>query len=263
MSLDLDFYAQVVRDALSLGCDLALKSQPEDVQEKGDRDMVTEVDLRIEREIKAMLATQTPGVDFLGEEGGRAYHQEENDLMWTLDPIDGTANYVHGVPLNAISLALVFEGNAVVSGVGLPFLGKHYSALKGGGAYANGARIAVSSTDSLSKAMVAIGDYAVGNNPDRKNARRLALTASLASRAERVRMFGSAAIDLVWLAEGRIDAAVILANHPWDTAAGVLIAREAGALVVDASGAEHSLNSRETIAVTPAIADQLLAIVPA
>ncbi|MFE7743375.1 inositol monophosphatase family protein [Nocardia sp. NPDC057455] len=92
---------------------------------------------------------------------------------------------------------------------------------------------------------------------------RIALTAALAATVERVRMFGSAALDLVWVAEGRTDACVMLSNKPWDTAAGVLIAREAGALVLDSTSRRHSLESPDTIAASPAIADQLMAVVEA
>ena len=114
-----------------------------------------------------------------------------------------------------------------------------------------------SRTGSLTEAIVSIGDYAVGINAHDKNKLRLRLTALLAERVERVRMFGSAALDLVWVAEGRTDATIILANKPWDTAAGVLIAREAGAIVTDMRGSQHSFASGETVAVCPGLADEL------
>ncbi|MER7134514.1 inositol monophosphatase family protein [Streptosporangium saharense] len=88
-----------------------------------------------------------------------------------------------------------------------------------------------------------------------------AVTGELAARVQRVRMFGSAAVDLAWTAEGRIDAAIMLSNKPWDTAAGVLIAREAGAVVVDLDGTPHTVNARATIATTPAILTDLLDLI--
>ncbi len=118
-----------------------------------------------------------------------------------------------------------------------------------------------SRTSELTKAIVSIGDYAVGINAEAKNQQRLRLTTLLAERVERVRMFGSAAIDLAWVAEGRTDATVILANKPWDTAAGVLVAREAGALVLDSSGESHTFHSSDTIAACPGIADAIVSLV--
>jgi myo-inositol-1(or 4)-monophosphatase len=108
---------------------------------------------------------------------------------------------------------------------------------------------------------VSIGDYAVGANAQAKNQQRLRLTTFLAERVERVRMFGSAALDLAWVAEGRTDATVILANKPWDTAAGVLIAREGGALVFDSSGESHTFQSADTIAACPGLVDAVVSLV--
>ena len=109
--------------------------------------------------------------------------------------------------------------------------------------------------------MVAIGDYAVGIDAETRNRPRLALTGKLAARVQRVRMFGSAAVDLAWVAEGRIDASVMLSNTPWDTAAGVLIAREAGAVVVDLDGSPHTTNAQATIAANPKILTDLIELI--
>ncbi|GAA1311570.1 inositol monophosphatase family protein [Saccharothrix xinjiangensis] len=134
-------------------------------------------------------------------------------------------------------------------------------AAQGRGAHVNGETIHVSKTAELPKAMIAIGDYATGEGSDEENKQRVALTAALAAEVERIRMFGSAAHDLAWLAEGRIDGAVILSNKTCDIAAGVLIAREAGALVLDSSGAEHTATATHTIAAAPGVAEPLLALV--
>jgi myo-inositol-1(or 4)-monophosphatase len=142
-----------------------------------------------------------------------------------------------------------------------PFLDMRYLAAKGRGAFGNGLHLQATKPARLSESIVSIGDYAVGDQAMAKNKQRIRLTTLLAERVERVRMFGSAAIDLAWVAEGRTDAAIILTNKPWDTAAGVLLAREAGALVVDAAGEDHDLNSTETIAVSPGIAEAVLELV--
>lgn len=105
--------------------------------------------------------------------------------------------------------------------------------------------------------------YAVGERAVERNVERLRITARLAAAALRVRMFGSAAVDLAWVADGRLGASVMLANKPWDTAAGVLLAREAGALVVDRNGDHHTPGSRSTVAVAvaPGIRDELLDVI--
>ena len=131
------------------------------------------------------------------------------------------------------------------------------------GAYADGKRLRVSQTSTLANALVSIDQYAFGEDAERKNRWRLRLTERLAHDAQRVRMLGASAIDLAWTAEGRLDACIMLGNKPWDTSAGVLIAREAGARVLDHNGSEHSEQSRSTIAVTPTLEAELMAAVQA
>ncbi|MFS8096784.1 inositol monophosphatase [Lentzea alba] len=257
----LDHLVDVARKAVRIGHELIKTARPETVTEKTDRDTFTDVDVRIEHEIREYLAEVTPDIGFVGEEEGRSDAAADSPYVWGLDPIDGTANFVHGVPLCGVSLALMQGDRTVVAAVSLPYLELHYSAVVGGGAFVNGRKLSASKTTELSKSIVAIGDYALGDGAAEKNRQRIALTAELAARVERVRMFGSAAHDLVWLAEGRVDGAIVLSNKPLDLAAGILIAREAGALVMDSSGAEHTKASTHTIAVAPAVADQLLSLV--
>lgn len=251
----------IAQAATAIGAAHITAGRPLDVRVKGDRDSVTEVDVRIEREIRAYLHERTPEIGFLGEEEGRQPGDVDSNRVWTLDPIDGTSNFVHGVPLCAVSLALVCDEEPTIAAIDIPFLGLRYTAAKGQGARRNGTQLAVSRTAQLRRAMVSIGDYAVGKQATEKNARRLRLTTLLAENVERVRMFGAAAIDLAWVAEGRTDATIILSNKPWDTAAGILLAREAGARVTDANGSPHTFKSAETIAAGPGIARALLDVV--
>ena len=247
--------------AVDLARELVRTRQPGLLTAKGDRDYASEVDFAVERELRAFLATSTPSIGFLGEEEGRS--GSNSAVSWALDPVDGTVNFAHAIPLYAVSLALVSSGAPVLGVIDLPLLGNRYTAIEGGGAYRDGTKIGVNRTRTISDAVVSIGDYAVGTNADGKNAPRLAITGSLASKALRVRMFGSAAIDLAWLADGRTDATVMLTNKPWDTAAGVVIAREAGARVVDIDGANHGITSRATIAAGPELIDEVLALIRA
>ncbi|NUT34594.1 MAG: inositol monophosphatase [Hamadaea sp.] len=248
------------QDAVDLAAGMLLTHLPGMLTAKGDRDMASEVDYAVERAVRAFLAERTPEIGFLGEEeGGPAV--DPAGLAWVLDPVDGTVNFVHGIPLVAVSLGLVSAGTPILGVVDTPFLKRRYHAVHGGGAYADGGTIRASGVTELAEAVVAVGDYAVGDGAEEKNADRLAVTARLVPRAQRIRMLGSAAIDLVWLAEGRVDALVMLANKPWDTAAGVAIAREAGAVVVDRTGAPHTMAAGETLAGSPALIEEILPLV--
>ncbi|MFI6517438.1 inositol monophosphatase family protein [Spirillospora sp. NPDC050679] len=231
----------------------------ENVVSKGDRDMASDVDFRVERTVRDFLKTETPEMEFLGEEDGG---NGDSEFSWVLDPIDGTANFVRGIPLCAVSLAVLRGEQPVLGVIELPFLdGTQYHAAEGYGAFRDGISISASHTSLLPEAIVAIGDYAVGAKASAKNRSRLALTDALAATVQRVRMFGTAAIDLAWVAEGRIDACAALSNKPWDVAAGVVIAREAGAAVVGLEGEQHSAASAGIIAVAPGLEADLLRLV--
>lgn len=234
--------------------------RPASVTEKHDRDLVSDVNIAIERQIRGLLKEATPDIGFLGEEEGRT-RDSRAGWLWTLDPIDGTSNYAHGIPLCATSLALLRDGTAVLGVIDAPFLGHRYHAIAGRGAYAGGRQLSVSAISRMRDAVVAVGDYATGPGADSKNETRLAVTVQLAPRVHRLRMIGTAALDLAWVADCRLDCSVTLGNQPWDTSAGVLIARESGASVVDADGSPHSLDSTFTIAAPPALIDQLLLLV--
>ncbi|MEV1320836.1 inositol monophosphatase family protein [Micromonospora arborensis] len=241
-------YAQflpLAQEAVDLAHDLMRTLQPGALTFKNDRDMASEVDYAIERAVREHLAAKAPDIGFLGEEYGSS--GDTSTLTWALDPVDGTVNFIHGSPLCAISLGLIHGTDAVLGVIDLPFLGTRYHAAKGHGAHANNRRIHASRVTDLKDAVVAIGDYAVGTEAGRKNTERLAITEQLTRHVQRIRMHGSAAIDLAWLAQGRIDAFIMLNNKPWDTVAGVVIAREAGALVVDIDGTPHSVNAVATI----------------
>ncbi|MEU2033007.1 inositol monophosphatase family protein [Nocardia amamiensis] len=261
MTIRRDELLTIARSAARQGAGLLSTADRGTVDTKSDRDYVTDLDCRIQDHIRRYLADATPEFGFLGEEFDDRPTDSTGRFMWVLDPIDGTSNYIHGLPLCAVSLALVEDGEPVIGVISAPFLGLEYYAAAGRGAYGNDKPINASSAETLDRAIVSIGDYAVGAQAEAENKRRIALTAALAATAERVRMFGSAALDLVWVAEGRTDACVMLSNKPWDTAAGVVIAREAGAIVLDSTSRRHSLDSPDTIAASPAVADELMTLI--
>jgi myo-inositol-1(or 4)-monophosphatase len=254
-------YLAIARRAVAEAAELVRTHTPGKLTEKGDRDPASEVDLAVERFVRDFLHNKTPEIEFLGEEEGG--HLAGHGLLWMLDPIDGTVNFLHGFPLCAVSLSLFDADTVVAAVIDLPFIGTQYTAILGQGAYADDRRLRVSQTSTLANALISIDQYAFGDDAERKNRLRLRLTERLAHDAQRVRMLGASAIDLAWTAEGRLDACIMLGNKPWDTSAGVLIAREAGARVLDQDGSEHSPQSLFTIAVTPTLEADLMAAVQA
>jgi myo-inositol-1(or 4)-monophosphatase len=240
----MDIAAGIIRDRL-----------PAVVRAKGDRDMVSDIDVQIERAVRGFLHDETPDIGFMGEEEGGT---SERELQWVLDPIDGTANFVKGIPLYAISLALISSHEPVLGVIDVPADGSRYVAVVGGGAYWGEERIHARPTTALGHATVTIGDYAVGDQAAAKNQGRLAVTAQLAERALRVRMLGSAAIDLAWVAHGRTDAAIIFGAKPWDIAAGIVLVREAGGTVTDALGSRHNFGATSAVATSSELLSQIL-----
>lgn len=222
---------------------------------KGERDFALAVDLDVEREVKSILTASN--IPVLGEE--LAWHGgEQAERFWVVDPVDGTINYSRQLPLFGTCIALVENGVPVMAGISLPLLRERYLAERGQGATLNGQPLRVSTVTQLDQALVGLGDFAVGNGSEEKNRTRFAVMQGLAPRVLRIRMLGSAAVQLAWLAAGRLDVSIILSNKAWDVQAGVLLAREAGALVFDGDGSDHTTASHYTMASVAGIKQALL-----
>jgi myo-inositol-1(or 4)-monophosphatase len=234
-----------------------LTHPPTTITDKSVKDPVTDVDIAIERLVRGHLHQTTPQVAFLGEEEGGDL---DAPALWVLDPIDGTANYHRGLPLCGISLALIRRGRPVLGVIGLPMLGHRYWASVGHGAWRDGTPITAATTTDMDQAIVAIGDYGFGDDVTDYNDASFALHRRLAVCAQRVRMLGSAAVDLALVADGTLDASITLSNNAWDMAAGSVIAREAGALVIDRDGTTHGLGSQMAIATAAALREPILTI---
>ncbi|MFI2228554.1 inositol monophosphatase family protein [Nocardia testacea] len=259
---DLSALLAIARDAAAAGAALLTTGEVGAVHSKGDRDFVTQRDLEIQETIKRRLRSHAPQIAFRSEETTtQSPDLAHCESTWVLDPIDGTSNFIHNIPLCAVSLALVHRDRPIVGVIRAPFLGLEYYAIEGRGAYLNDRPIATGRARHLRDAIVSIGDYAVGPGAEAKNRTRFAVTEALAAEVERVRMFGSAALDLAWTAEGRTDGCVIMSNKQWDMAAGVLIARESGAVVTDSDGSIHNVRSRHTVAANPIISRELLQLI--
>jgi myo-inositol-1(or 4)-monophosphatase len=254
---DLRALLPVAREAVSRARRIIRGRSPGSVLPKGERDLVTDVDLEVEDTVRDYLARETPDIGVLGEEHG-ASGDLDSGLWWALDPVDGTANFARGSPLCAVSLGLVAGRRPVLAAIDLPFLDARYTAAEGLGGYLDDQRIRASPVGELGAAVISVGDFARGAGAETKNDVRLELLRRLGARAQRIRMFGSAAIDLAWVADGTLDATVILANLPWDTMAGTLLVREAGGAVLDEHAREHSADSSVTIATCPGLRDELM-----
>ena len=208
------------------------------VRTKQKNDFVSEVDHAAEEAIIGVLRDAYPTHGFLGEESG--FHDKENENLWVIDPLDGTTNFLHGVPQYCVSIALLVKGVPSQAVIFDPNRNELFTASRGVGAYLNDRRIRVSKVDRFDKALVGTGFpfREVVNVDDYLRMLRNVMTV-----ASGVRRPGAAALDLAWVACGRMDAFWELGLSPWDMAAGALLIREAGGLVGDLDGNEGFLES--------------------
>ena len=201
-----------------------------EIDSKGRTDFVTAVDLAVQERLKAELASGEIG--FLAEEGDGQYAGRDG-ILWILDPVDGTTNFVHRIPQVGTSVALWADGHVVLGVVNVPMMDECFWAGLGMGAFRNGEPIHVSSAEVLSDAVVATGfPYAIAERLDDVLA-RLAL---VLPKAQGVRRIGAASVDLAYVAAGRQDAFYEMLLKPWDVAAGWLLVEEAGGRVTTLDG---------------------------
>jgi len=257
-SLDLDRLLAVAIDAARSAGGIVRDAfgAPPNVREKRPADLVTDTDFASERSIRDALAEAEPGLAFFGEEEGG----ERADVGWFVDPLDGTANFVHGFPVVGMSIALVEHGAPVLGVVHAPILGDLYAARLGGGAFHNGAPVRVSARP-LASAMCATGF------PFRAKAERLpeyfpVFERALRDEFEDLRRAGAASLDLAYTAAGVFDGYFEQQLGTWDVAAGGLIVREAGGVVTDWRGDDRAwLWSGDIVAGPPTLHARILEIV--
>ncbi len=213
------------------------------IEYKGHNDLVSYVDKEAERKLVSALSELLPEAGFIAEEGTTDRRGEEYN--WIIDPVDGTTNFIHGLPVFAISVALM-KGKEIVLGVVLEInKDECFYATKGGKAFCNGNRIQVSKTTHLKDSLIATGFpyYAFG-----KMDVYLAILKDFMQYSHGVRRLGSAAVDLVYVACGRFEAFFEYNLKPWDVAAGILIVQEAGGVVTDFSNGGDFLSGKEVLA---------------
>ncbi len=227
---------------------------PQHIEYKGAVNLVTATDYASEDLILSRLKTAFPEDDILAEERGPSPRDSEG--LWIVDPLDGTNNYAHGFPMFCVSIGYVKGGRIRLGAVYEPLRDELFMAGQGKGATLNGSPLAVSSTPLLNSSLVATGfPYDKRESPinNLDHFQRFAL------RVQGVRRGGSAALDLAYVAMGRLDGFWELKLSPWDVAAGVLLVREAGGCVTDFSGGENYLYGSEVVATNGRIHQEMLA----
>jgi myo-inositol-1(or 4)-monophosphatase len=226
---------------------------------KGPANFVTAADRRAEEILHDELTRARPGYGFVGEEGGRREGADKTH-MWIVDPLDGTSNFLHGIPQFAVSIALEREGTIVAGLIYNPANDELFTGERGKGAFLNDQRLRVAARQRLNDAVIACGlpHYGKGD---------LALFrsefAAVQDKVAGLRRFGAATLDLAWVAAGRLDGYWERDISPWDLAAGLLLVREAGGYVTDIDGGEDMLAKGHVLAGNETMHRELLRLLKA
>jgi len=230
-----------------------------EVKAKGVNNFVTEVDINAEREIIYHLQKAYPDHAILGEESGLIGNAEA-EYRWIIDPLDGTTNFIRGIPHYAVSIACVYRGKIEHAVVVDPVRHEEFTASRGRGAQLNGHRIRVSDVASLDGALLGTG-IPFKNHCDDKLEPYSRSIELLASQCAGIRRAGAAALDLAYVAAGRLDAFWEIGLAQWDIAAGVLLVREAGGLAADIDGSDNYLDSGNIVCGNPRCFKAVLQVV--
>ena len=226
--------------------------RPKEISYKGEVDIVTESDRRSEAMIVARLRERFPGHAIVAEEGGGAMAAGAK-YCWHVDPLDGTTNFAHGYPCFAVSIGLSEDGEPIAGVVFNPVSGELFTAARGDGAYLNEKRIHVSIVEKLATSLVATGFP----THQRKRSANINYYWEFTLRSHGVRRDGSAALDLCSVACGRFDAFWEFSLNSWDTAAGILLVREAGGIVTDIVGGPYHPGGPHLLASNGLIHDEM------
>jgi myo-inositol-1(or 4)-monophosphatase len=254
------FLATAVEIVLQAGAiQLARRASGFHIDKKGTIDLVTEVDLECERMCRAVLAERFPDHDILAEEMSRDPRQPSaSPYRWVYDPLDGTTNYAHGLPIFCSSLALQIDGHTVVGAVYDPTRAELFTAERAAGAFLNGQRLHVSAASELIDSLLVTGfPYDV----HKQTADLVTMFAAFLGRARAVRRLGSAALDLCYVAAGRFDGYWEQHLWPWDVAAGALVVTEAGGTVSGMDGSEFDPAAAHLVASNGRVHTAMLSVI--
>ncbi|UTF60877.1 inositol monophosphatase family protein [Gilvimarinus sp. DA14] len=229
------------------------------IEEKGRNDFVTEIDKAAEKEIIYHLRKAYPDHSIVGEEGG-SQPGSNTDVEWVIDPLDGTTNFIHGIPHFSVSIACRIKGQLEHAVVYDPIKREEFTASRGRGAALNGRRIRVSSRKGLAGGVIGTGIPFSGYALENISA-YLAAVQEIAGQTSGIRRPGSAALDLAYVAAGRFDAFWEMNLNQWDMAAGLLLVTEAGGLVSDFNGGNTHYETGHVVCGSPKVFKPVLQIV--
>ena len=223
------------------------------ISSKGRKgDLVTNVDLEVEKKIKQYLLEETPNISINAEESGKL--NKSSDLTWCIDPLDGTTNYSHGYPFFGTSIGLVYKNKPILGAISVPYLNELYSACIGEGSFCNDNKLKVSTPVNLSDSLLVTGfSYDRFETEDNNYAEFCYLT----HKTRGVRRGGAAAVDLAFVAAGKVDGYWERGLEVWDLAAGAIIVKEAGGIISDYPSGEFNLSSGRILACSPTLEEEL------
>jgi myo-inositol-1(or 4)-monophosphatase len=231
------------------------------IEKKGAIDLVTQIDREVEQMFRALIAARFPDHAVLAEEfEGRGDRQNEAEFCWVFDPVDGTTNYAHGLPIYCSACSLERHGQPVVAAIYDPSRRELFTAERGAGAWLNGAPLRVSSADALIDSLLCTG---FPYNVQTDSGYLTGLFEDFLRRARAVRRLGSAAIDLAYVAAGRFDGFWEVRLNPWDISAGALIIEEAGGQVSTLAGGPFDSRLGEIVASNGRIHRQMVDVIRA
>ncbi len=235
-----------------------LYEKPHDIRMKGVIDLVTEADVAAETAIIASLEEDAPGIAYMAEESFEGGTEPARERTWVIDPLDGTTNFAHGIPIFAVSIALMENQKPKLGALYCPMQDELFLTSRGGGSWLNGREISVTDTEFLIQSLVATGfPYDIHQHLPRI----IAQTRSILPKVRDIRRCGAAAVDLAYVACGRFDGFWEMDLKPWDTAAGCLLVEEAGGRVSDFLGQEYSPFKKEILASNGQLHSLLLELI--
>tara|TARA_B100000212_G_scaffold151672_1_gene114144 strand:- start:241 stop:1089 length:849 start_codon:yes stop_codon:yes gene_type:complete len=251
ININLDKLTEIAKKAASIGSEIIQINYKkiQKISSKGrEGDLVTNVDLEVEKKIKYYLNEKTPDISILAEESGKL--TKSSDLIWCIDPLDGTTNYTHGYPLFGTSIGLIYKGLPILGAISVPYLNELYWGCITKGSYCNNEAIKVSTPVNLSESLLVTG-FAYDRFETENN--NYAEFCRLTHKTRGVRRGGAAAVDLAFVAAGKVDGFWERGLQIWDIAAGAIIVYEAGGVISNYPNGELDLYSGKILACSPKI----------
>ena len=254
-NINLEILTKIAKKAALIGAEILNKNYKkiQSISSKGrEGDLVTNVDLEVEKSIKEYLILESPEISILAEESGKL--NGSNDLVWCIDPLDGTTNYSHGYPFFATSIGLVYKDIPIIGAISVPFLDELYWGYINGGSYCNGDKLKVSKPKNLNESLLVTGFAYDRFDIDDNN---YAEFCWLTHKTRGVRRGGAAAVDLAFVASGKVDGFWERGLEKWDIAAGAIIVNEAGGKISNYPNGEFELGSGRILSCSPTIEEEL------